>query len=158
MPNSDQDRSLREATRSCRTAFVALVAEQCSDTLLPELLEVLRGNDDSGDREAASIRSCLTNQAERQLRLEEAEIAFVGFLDAFGGRTFAVPSTQKLTGVIRDAGVFHEVVVDGRSPRDVAARRGISAKRVADVVSCVAAIVEAVSGGGRRSGTGRARS
>lgn len=149
MTTSGADPSLVEATSTCRAAFVALVAGTFGDTLLPELLEVLRANDDSGDREAVGIRS-RRDPAERQRQREDAEAAFVGFLDAFAGRSVTVPSSQVLTGVIRDAGVFHEVVVNNRSPRDVAARRGMSAKRVSEIAERVGAIVEAVSGGSRR--------
>lgn len=150
MTTSDPNDSLVEATLRCRAAFVALVVAEFGDTLLPEVLEVLRANNDSGDREAATIRrSRPTTHTDYRRRLEEAEAMFVGFLDAFAGRRITVPSTQVLTGVIREAGVFHEVVVEKRSPRDVAARRGMSAKCVSDIAERVGAIVEAVAGGKR---------
>jgi Mor family transcriptional regulator len=82
-------------------------------------------------------------------RVVEADLAsqaFVRFLDVFSGSEFAVPGPAELARAARDASIFSTLTGGGDVDPDVvsrlAARYGISVKRVGEIGEEVRGIVE----------------
>lgn len=136
-----------------RVALSALIAWHFSGTLFEELFEALVPDErplpwqDSKKAHEHGDACCVMH-----VQRDDAWRSVINFLDTFSGRRFDVPEKSSFTQLIHEAGIYTEIVEDGRPARDVAEARELTVDAVEAIVERVRSVIASVSGTNVRSG------